>query len=116
MRERDQPILLPPNPAEHVTDWLFDIGPVGSNGMSATEIGWEAIDAWCRRTGIDLDPWEARTIRRLSRAFAAQQHDARKPTCPAPYSGGEESVPQRRDRVSAQFKAMWDKLAKRGQL
>lgn len=80
--------------------------------MGSGPIGWEALAAWSAMTGVELDPWEARTIRRLSKAFVAEQFDARKPSCPAPFDGNEaESVEARRDRVTAQFKAMFDALS-----
>jgi len=77
-----------------------------SGGMGAAELTWQEIDAWCGRTGIDLDPWEARTIRRLSRTYVHQQHDARKPDCPEPYADEVQRAETAKNRVSGQFKAM----------
>lgn len=111
---KGEAVHVPPNPAEHITDWLMDIGPTIPTGMGPEPISWEAINAWCDRIGIELDAWEARTIRRLSRVFIAQQNEARKPSCPAPYSEVAESPEQVDDRVTAQFKAMFDAFAQRG--
>ena len=112
MQKRDLPILLPPNPAEHVTDWLLEIGPTSISGMGEAPVSWETIDAWQRLTGIELDPWEARTIRRLSSAYVGQRYEARKPNCPPPYNGADESVVAKRDTVTAQFKAFMQAFAK----
>lgn len=106
MRERDEPILYPDNPAPHITDWLFEIGPTVPTGMGEAAISWEAMDAWCNRTGVDLDPWECRTLRKLSQAFINQRHDAKKPDCPAPYSIEAIEAQQAEDRVTEQFRQM----------
>lgn len=105
MEAQEKPVLYPDNPAPHITDWLMDIGPTVPAGMGEAPISWEALDAWTRRTGIELDVWEARTIRRLSSAFIAQRYDAKKPACPAPYNGVEQPA-EVRDMVSEQFKAL----------
>lgn len=54
--------------------------------------------------GIELNPWEAKTLRRLSSAFIAQQHDAKKNGCPAPYACETPELIE--NRVTSQFKAM----------
>jgi len=112
MKRAGELIVLPDNPAPHIAEWLFEIGPTVPNGMGEAAIGWPDIDAWCRRTGIDLDPWEARTIRRLSKAFIAQRHDARKPDCLAPYAGVVIDVEAQDAKVTSQFKAMMLAFAK----
>lgn len=106
MIERDEPIFYPDNPAPHLTDWFLDIGPATATGMGEVPLGWLEIDAWCERTGIDLDPWEARTIRSLSRAYVGQRHDARKRDCPPPYDPQAENEALQQAKVDEQFKAM----------
>ncbi|EQB09708.1 hypothetical protein L284_19080 [Novosphingobium lindaniclasticum LE124] len=59
---------------------------------------------WSRLMGVDLSPWEARTLRRLSRAFVNQRDDARKPTCIEPMVQVDQELA--RSRVEAQFAAM----------
>ncbi len=78
--------------------------------MGEGPIGWADMAAWQSLTGIELDAWEARTIRRLSQAFVAQRHESEKPGCPSPCEEPAEAV---NDRVTAQFKAMFDALAQR---
>lgn len=77
---------IPPNPAPWLTDWLFDLGPAVPAGMGAGAVGWLEIGAWADLCGIDLMPWEARLLRRLSRDFVDQAHRAEKIDCPAPWS------------------------------
>lgn len=112
MIAKGQPILLPDIVAAYLTEWLMEIGPTVAGAMGEAPIGWRDLSAWQENIGIELDPFEARTIRRMSEVYLAQRHDARKPACPAPYTGRED-VQATRDRVSAQFKAMWDALAER---
>lgn len=106
MRERAELILFPPNPADHITDWLREIGPTVSGAMGEAAIGWQDLAAWEHLTGIELDAWEARTIRSLSQEYLAQRHAATEPACPPPYSGTRQDVGVVRDKVTAQFAAM----------
>lgn len=104
MKERGEKVRLPPNPAPHLTDWLFEIGPRMSGAMGDGPITWQEIEAWEGRMGIELDPWESRTLRRLSQAWGEQASASRKPTCPAPYS---MALPEEtRKKVDQQFKAL----------
>jgi hypothetical protein len=91
---------LPDNPAPHLTDWLLEIGPTNSEGGS---IGWRDIEAWQSIVGIELEPWEARLIKRLSAEYASMRFRGEKADCPAPYM---LVTPEAQDRVAAQFRAM----------
>lgn len=41
----------------------------GSNGWGPSPIAWSDIDAFCRLTGVALDPWEVEAIRAVDEAF-----------------------------------------------
>ena len=112
MLQRGDEIRLPPNPAEHLTRWLFDIGPAVPTGMASAPVGWRDIAAWQESTGVVLAPWEARMIRKLSAVFIAASRDARKRDCPAPYTGLEtmDDVADRRAAVAAKLSAMFGGL------
>lgn len=110
MKSASAAIHLPPNPAPYLTDWWQEIGPVSGGGMGEAPIGWQDIAAWERLTGIELEPWEARVIRRMSGAWLNERESARKPGCPPPYSETHEAV---RDQVSDQFGAMFKAIANR---
>lgn len=110
MQDRGETPALPDNPAPHVTDWFLEIGPTVATGMGEGPIGWQDMTAWSELTGVELDPWEAKTIRSLSSAFVAERHRARKPGCLAPYS---TLSADNRGRVDAQFKALVGALAGR---
>lgn len=100
-------IEMPPNPMPYITEWLMEVGPVCSNGMGTGPIGWTDIAAWQDLTGNELDAWEARTLRRLSRDFHDQMHRAKESTCPAPYVAKARND----DAVGDQFKEMFRKMA-----
>lgn len=100
-------IELPPNPMPYLTEWLMEVGPVAANGMGSAPLGWAEIAAWQEMTGNDLNAWEARTLRRLSRDFHDQMHKAKEATCPAPFVAQVAND----DAVGDQFKAMFRKMA-----
>lgn len=79
------PPQMPPNPAPHLTDRLIEIGLTEAAGMGAGPISWLTIDAWKRSTGVPIDPWEARLLRRLSIAYHAEGRRAEDETCPPPW-------------------------------
>ena len=76
---------MPPNPAPHFTDWLVEIGLTEAAGMSAVPLSWREINEWCARTCIDLLPWEARLMRRLSSDYLTESRRAEAEACPAPW-------------------------------
>jgi hypothetical protein len=53
--------------------------------MGATPLGWQDIGAWERVTGIKLQTWEARGLRRLSAEYLASAQAAQDPNCPPPW-------------------------------
>lgn len=59
------------------------------------------MQSWQEMTGIELDPWEAKTLRQASIAYAGQKFDSRKVDCPAPYT----------DEVTANREAVASKVA-----
>lgn len=76
---------------------------MGTGGMGPTAVAWADLMHWQALSAVELDPWEARTLMRLSRDFVAQMDRAKEPTCPAPYSTGASNE----QAVTDQFKAMF---------
>lgn len=76
---------MPANPAPHITDRLVEMGLSEAAGMAAVPLTWKEINAWCERTGVDLPPWEARLMRRLSSDYLAESRRAEAETCPPPW-------------------------------
>lgn len=104
MKAERRDIVLPDNPAPHLTDWFLEIGPASGDGP----LGWQDIAAWSAQIGVELDPWETRTLRRLSEAFVNQRAVARKPNCPEPRLQADEIAT--RNKVDAQFAALMGAL------
>jgi hypothetical protein len=75
---------MPPNPLPHLVEWFIEMGMSEANGMGMSPISWREIDAWCHRTGIDLSPWEAQILRRLSVEYLAESRRAEDENCPSP--------------------------------
>ena len=100
-------IDLPANPAPYLTDWLKEVGPLGSTGMGPAPLQWGEIRDWQTLMGIELSAWEARTLHGLSRDFHDQMHKAKEPTCPAPYVDRLDND----DAVTEQFKRMFRMMA-----
>lgn len=69
------------------------------------------MTAWERLIGVELDPWEAATLRRLSIQYANMRHEAKESGCPAPFA--EDDPEQVQQRVDAQFAQMMKAFARK---
>lgn len=77
--------------AEYLITYLFEVGPIMAAGMGSGPITHEELAAWQRNTGVDLQSWESRMLRRLSIDYLNESHRATKADCPAPYQPEELS-------------------------
>lgn len=108
------PPLLPPVPhfAAHLIEHLFDAGPTMAGGLSGAEpLSSAELLAWQDLTGVPLTPWESRTLRRMSRAYAAESREARTPSRPAPWVPDAVET-DRREVVSRQIGASLRSMAR----
>lgn len=76
---------MPPNPAPHIVAHLIEIGLVEARGMGTGPVSWREINEWQRASGVNLTPWEARLIRRLSTEYVAEGGRAENENCPPPW-------------------------------
>lgn len=106
--------ILPPNPAPYLSDWLFEIGPTVAAGMGEGRLGWRDLAAWQEISGIELMPWEARLLRRLSGEYADERHEAKKNDRLAPYGGNRDDIAARRAMVDRKLQAAFAGLKKAG--
>jgi len=81
----NEELAMPPCDAGHMIDYLFEIGPTQVAGMGEAPISHAEIEAWQRNTGIELNSWEARTLRKLSAEYLTESMNATQPQCPAPW-------------------------------
>lgn len=85
LKKKKLPAPMPPNPAPHIVGWLLELGITQAAGMGAAPLSWTEIDAWCRRTCLDLGPWESRLLRRLSVEYLGESRRAEAEACPPPW-------------------------------
>lgn len=102
--------LLPDCPAPHLIEHLMEVGPFEVTGMERVPISWREMQAWQDQTGVCLDTWQARMLRRLSTDYLSSSRAAEKPDCPAPFAavGSEEN----RDAIARQLEAIFGSRAK----
>lgn len=78
--------------AEHIINYLFEVGPSMSGGMGSIQITNTELRDWQQNIGIKLQPWEARFIRRLSGDYLSESHRATEKGCAAPWQSGIEHI------------------------
>jgi hypothetical protein len=78
---------LPEIPAEcsHIVSLLFEIGPTSAGGMGTIPLTWVDIATWQRLIGVELPPWQARLLRRMSGEYLESYHAAEKQDAPPPW-------------------------------
>ncbi len=95
---------MPPCEALYLVGWLFEIGPTMAAGMGDGPLTHGEIESWQRNSGISLNAWEARTMKRMSLEYLVESRKASErgrpsPWVDAPYARREP------DRVAASLKA-----------
>lgn len=93
-----QPPLPPMGAAGHLAGYLFEVGPVGYGAMGPVPLSHSELAAWQANTGIELNAWEARALRRLSMDYLAASNAATAPDCPPFYT--DKPVTEQRVAVS----------------
>lgn len=81
---------MPECDADHILSYLWEIGPTASSGGKHTAICHSEIAAWQCNTGIELDAFEARTLRTLSVVYLEQWFMSTQPDCPPPWTQAPE--------------------------
>ena len=106
LKRGDEDLDMPACDALYLVGYLFEIGPtMGDGPLTHSE-----LEAWMRNTGIPLNTWEVRTLKRLSIDYLAESQKATArgraaPWIDAPYLKVEP------DRVAASLKASMRELA-----
>lgn len=76
--------MPPVGAAEYLISYLWEVGPTMVAGGYPGPVTHEELRAWMDLTGIELEPWEVRFLRRLSGEYLAQSHKAERLDCQAP--------------------------------
>jgi hypothetical protein len=89
----------PPCDAPYLIEYLFDAGPFedGKNGMA--KLSSRELLAWQKGSGVKLQPWEFRLIRRLSADYVNQCIASEDPNEPPPYQT-KAVIEKNRDAVA----------------
>lgn len=77
--------------AGYLIGYLFEVGPTMAAGMGAGPVTHEELRAWMDLTGIELEPWEVRFLRRLSYEYLAESDRAEKRDCPDPWKSADNA-------------------------
>lgn len=72
---------MPECSALYLVEYLFELGVIyGEQAVPYIE-----IESWQRQSGIELQPWEVRFVKRLSEVYLGELHVARDPDAKAPW-------------------------------
>ena len=99
---------------EWLIGWLFEAGPLASDGMGARGLSWPELAAWRDCTGTPAGPWEMSALRRLSAVYAAAYHASQEADCPAYWLHPELATVSisKSEAAGQQIKTLFGALAK----
>lgn len=105
-RETKSDAMPPLLGGAYLVEILFEVGPAKPIGMGGS-VAIDEVDlaAWMANQCITLTPWEAKTVRQLSREYAAMLSEAAEPNTPPPWLDPAIMTTERREKIS---KAMSD--------
>lgn len=92
-----EPDMPPLEWGRYLVEYLFEFGPTVAAGMGSGPLPPSEIEAAQRLLGIQLQPWEARLLLRLSREYLQESHRATVPNCTPPWY---EPVSAEADRMA----------------
>lgn len=73
---------MPECGAMYLLSYLTELGVTqGEHSLTHLE-----IESWQRQSGIELQPWEVRVVKRLSDIYLGESHVARDPDAEAPWA------------------------------
>lgn len=71
--------------ADYVITYWHDLGIVEAGAMGPIPLSAKEILSWQECTGIDLQAWEFRVLREMSRRYLIQHEESKKPECSPPF-------------------------------
>lgn len=80
-----EPSLPDPGPAGYLVEYLWEVGPTEPAGMGEAPVSHAQLAAWQANMGVELHAWEVQVLRRLSRDYVVQSHQAQDPACKPPF-------------------------------
>ncbi len=91
-KDGDEAPEMPPIDAAYLIGYLWEIGPSVAAGMGSGPISHTEIESWQRNTGIELNAWEARTLRRLSMDYVSESQKATAIDAEAPWQESPDVI------------------------
>jgi len=91
----------------HLVHYLFEAGPVEVGGFGEAPLSFGELAQWSALSCTPLTPWEARTLRVLSREYLQERQQAKDPVRPAPYADVSE---ENRERVAQRLRGMFRQM------
>ncbi len=88
------------------TLYIGDLGHANSNGNGLSPVSYQEIKAWSELTGIELNGWEATTLRDLSIAYIIGHSTGRDPAS-APFW---QSMNFNKDHVAKGMRSMFSSM------
>ena len=111
LRQNDaQPDMPEAGAAQYLLAYLFDAGPLVNSANGSAALSWQDLSAWQIGTGVELQAWESRAIRKLSQVYLRASIDAQAPDCPAPYT--EQPTPDQREHIASALRSIFGQLKK----
>jgi hypothetical protein len=101
--------------AEWLLGWLFQAGPIASNGMGVSGLTWTELQAWRDVTGAWADDWEMTTLHALSAAYADAHHRSSKPEREPYWSADDvrEAQAQKSEQAGATLASIFSGMSRR---
>ena len=101
-RRETKPSSVPPlGGAAYLIEILFEVGPSKPIGMGGSApIDDVDLAAWMANQNVRLKPWEAQTIRKISREYAAMLSEAVEPNTPPPWVDPDLLNQERREKIA----------------
>lgn len=96
---------MPPCNALYLVSYLFDVGPALAGAMGWVPITETELRNWQWNTGVHLQPWESRMMKRLSKVWIDQTVQSSKEECPAPWIVEQER--EQRERTAKKVRALF---------
>jgi hypothetical protein len=102
---------MPDLSVPHLFQYLMEAGPF-ETGMERAPLSWRELAEWQRNTGVVLQPWETKLIRRASAEYLSELTRAEKPDCLPPW-GDEVAEQDHAELLDRKLDAMFAGLAAR---
>jgi hypothetical protein len=120
--DSDEPLEIPLpdiSGGEFLMALFNEAGTAIQTGMGLVPLSWQELDSWLRCTQLELSPWEVRTIKSMSNAYANEYAQASKKDRPRPYNPevreeiSKEDLAKERELIASQAMSVFAQFKKK---